>query len=265
MIDVEKIIYLYLEQQLSMSAIAKKIGCCQATVKRKLIENNIKIRDNNYYKQKQIDESFFEIIDTEEKAYILGFIYADGYITNTNFGIKQAKKDYEILEKIRKALKSKHKIGVYINNNGYISGNEYCSLIINRKKMVNDLVSLGVCENKSKILKFPNYNQVPKELIRHFIRGYFDGDGSVYLSNNYIYSSFTGTENILINIKKELNDLGLNTKSSIRKYPEKDIYDFKLGGINIMKKFYHILYDEAIIFMDRKKDIFDNYFNNKIN
>ncbi len=262
MIDVEEIIYLYTKQQLSMSAIAQKLGYCRATVKRKLLENNIKIRDNNYYKRKQIDESFFEFINTEEKAYILGFIYADGYITGTKFGIKQSKKDYEILEKIRKALKSEHKIGIYINNNGYINGNEYCSFIVDRKKIVDDLISLGVCENKSKILKFPNYNQVPKKMINHFIRGYFDGDGSVYLSNNHIYSNFTGTENVLINIKKELNDLGLNTKASIRKYPEKDIYDFKLGGENIMKKFYHILYDGATIFMNRKKNIFDNYFNN---
>lgn len=265
MIDVEKIIYLYMNQQLSMNAIAHEIGCCPATVRRKLIENNIEIRDNNCYKKKQIDETFFECIDTEEKAYILGFIYADGYVTGTKFGIKQCKKDCEILEKIKRALKSNHKIGFYINKNGYVSGNEYCSFIVDRRKMVNDLISLGVCENKSKILEFPNYGQVPQELMKHFIRGYFDGDGSVYLSNEHIYSNFTGTEHMLLGIKKELNNLNLNTKASIRKYPEKDIYDFKLGGINIMRKFYHILYDEATIFMNRKRNIFNDYFNNEEN
>lgn len=265
MIDVEKIIYLYMNQQLSMNAIAHEIGCCPATVRRKLIENNIEIRDNNCYKKKQIDETFFECIDTEEKAYILGFIYADGYVTGTKFGIKQCKKDCEILEKIKRALKSNHKIGFYINKNGYVSGNEYCSFIVDRRKMVNDLISLGVCENKSKILEFPNYGQVPQELMKHFIRGYFDGDGSVYLSNEHIYSNFTGAKHMLLGIKKELNNLNLNTKASIRKYPEKDIYDFKLGGINIMRKFYHILYDEATIFMNRKRNIFNDYFNNKGN
>ena len=52
MMDIEKIIYLYINQQLSMSAIAREIGCCPATVRRKLVENNIEIRDNNCYKKK---------------------------------------------------------------------------------------------------------------------------------------------------------------------------------------------------------------------
>ena len=148
----EKILRLYTEEQLSMSKIASALGISSARVKRVLVKNNIEIRSNNYYKAKEVDIDFFSKIDSEEKAYVLGFMYADGYVSGKYFGFKQSAKDKEILEKIRTALKSEHKIGEYINNNGYGQGNTYCSLVISNEKMVSDLQNLGVIFNKSKVL-----------------------------------------------------------------------------------------------------------------
>ena len=255
----EQILKLYIDEQLSMSKIASVLGISSARVKRVLVKNNTEIRSNNYYKSKEIDVDFFAKIDSEEKAYVLGFMYADGYISGKYFGFKQSAKDKEILEKIRIALKSKHKIGEYINKNGYGQGKAYCSLIISNEKMVSDLQSLGVVFNKSKILQFPNQEQVPSHLLRHFIRGYFDGDGSIYKvtqGNTYVVS-FTGTQDFLTGILTFFRDNGVNTTSQVYKYNDKDIYDYKIGGRNNVKIIRDILYNNASIFMDRKKALFD--------
>ena len=255
----EQILKLYTEEQMSMSKITNMLGISSARVKRVLIKNNIEIRSNNYYKAKEIDTDFFSKIDSEEKAYVLGFMYADGYITGKYFGFKQSAKDKEILEKIRTALKSDHKIGEYINNNGYGQGNAYCSLIVNNEKMVSDLQKLGIVFNKSKILRFPNQEQVPFHLLRHFIRGYFDGDGSIYkvAQGNTYGISFTGTQDFLTGISNFFRDNGVDTASQIYKYHDKDIYDYKIGGRSNVKKVRDILYIDASIFMNRKKALFD--------
>ena len=76
------------------------------------------------------------------------------------------------------------------------------------QKTVNDLKRLGCIENKSLVLTFPTYDQVPEELIYHFIRGYFDGDGSVSInSKNYKYAhiSIVGTENFIKKLSEYFN------------------------------------------------------------
>ncbi len=203
------------------------------------------------------NKDYFEKIDNADKAYWLGFIYADGCISKDykQLIINLNPADIKHLELFNSCIESNYPI-IYMDNGRYIT------LRISRKDFVKHLVDKGCVPHKSLILQFPSGDKLPRHLVKHFIRGYFDGDGSVYLSNNCIYSSFTGTENMLLGIKKELNNLNLNTEASVRKYPEKDIYDFKLGGTNIMQRFYHILYDEATIFMNRKRNIFNDYFNN---
>ena len=255
----EKILRLYTEEQLSMSKIASALGISSARVKRVLVKNNIEIRSNNYYKAKEVDIDFFSKIDSEEKAYVLGFMYADGYVSGKYFGFKQSAKDKEILEKIRTALKSEHKIGEYINNNGYGQGNTYCSLVISNEKMVSDLQNLGVIFNKSKVLQFPNQEQVPSHLLRHFVRGYFDGDGSIYrvAQGNTYGVSFTGTQDFLAGILNFFRDNGVSSTSQVYKYNKKDIYDCKIGGRNNVKMVREILYNDASIFMSRKKALFD--------
>ena len=255
----EKVLDLYIKQYMSMAKIAENLGISPARVKRILTKHNIEIRSNNCYKTKGVDIDFFSKIDSEEKAYVLGFIYADGYISGKYFGFKQSAKDKEILEKIRTALKSEHKIGEYVNNNGYGQGNNYCSLIISNEKMVADLQKLGVVFNKSKIIQFPSEEQVPAFLLPHFIRGYFDGDGSIYRikQGNSYGVSFTGTEHFLTGVSKFFQANGIETIAQVSKYPNKDIYEYKIGGRNNIKMIGKVLYNKATIYMSRKKKLFD--------
>jgi len=120
-------------------------------------------------------------------AYVLGFLMADGYVfTNPRgsnyFGFSST--DKEIIVKIRTILKSNHKIGVRRRSNSkwkisYV-------LQIGSKKVVNELKKFGIVQNKSLIIDFPK--NIPRRFLKHFVRGYFDGDGGVsfgfYLQKN---------------------------------------------------------------------------------
>lgn len=142
-----------------MSAIARIYNVDSSVIKRQLLSKGIEITNNNRYKSKKVDQNFFEVIDTEEKAYWLGFIYADGCVSKTSnqdkFEIKLKRTDLDHIEKLKKSLQSEHKICFGVTDNEF-GRCEYCSLNINNQKLVDDLVSKGVFYHKSNILEPPN-------------------------------------------------------------------------------------------------------------
>jgi len=160
---------------------------------------------------------------------------------------------------LRNHLQSKHKIITESYRSSYSEKSECCGLHIHSIKLTNDLYQHGVLYNKSKILIPPTINQVPEHLINHFIRGYFDGDGSVYeYSKTHEGSiSFVGTEAMLTWILQNLKSY-VNTNAKVYKYKHKDIYEFKIGGIYNFLNAYKYLYNNATIFLDRKKSKYEN-------
>lgn len=121
-----------------------------------------------------VNEDFFKKW-TPEMAYILGFFAADGTLTfnrkRKNHYIEFTSIDYEILEKIRKLIKSRHKIGTKKRESKW---KKAYRLQIGSKEIFKDLIHLGFTPNKSLTVVFPI---VPADYLNHFIRGYFDGDG----------------------------------------------------------------------------------------
>lgn len=235
------------------------IGC--EYISKTLKENNVKIRNDKQQAQKYYcDESFFEVIDTEEKAYWLGFIYADGYITekvkysSEKIGITLAKKDDNHLKKFKKALKYTGDIKYYKAKTSY-GFVESCRILITSSKLVEDLIKLGVEKQKSLILKFPNENQVPKNLLPHFIRGYFDGDGSFNYSKGKWRLDFCGTKEMLFGIQKFF---GSNLKLAKRWKDEKNNYSIRYCGNRQVYEKANILFKNATIYLDRK---YDRYIN----
>lgn len=122
------------------------------------------------YRKYDFNENYFSELKTYEQAYILGFIYADGYNRQDCLELDQIEERVDILEKINKALDSNYPIRTY-------SPGVY-RLSINSKKLCQDLVNLGVPRNKSLLLDFPQF--MPDELMSSFILGYFDGDGCIW-------------------------------------------------------------------------------------
>ena len=110
-------------------------------------------------------------------AYILGFFAADGSMYKTKRGthfIEFQITDKELLQQIKKLFDSNHRIAI---RNRSKECKPLYRLQIGSKTMFSDLIKLSMTPRKSKTLKFPD---IPVNHLRHFVRGYFDGDGNVW-------------------------------------------------------------------------------------
>jgi hypothetical protein len=209
---------------------------------------------NKKYKTKySINLSFFKIW-SNDMAYILGYIYADGYVRiQKNKGELSIKsKDFEILEQMNIIMKSEYPITEEDTNTGIIY-----RLSIYQSEFIRDLLNLGLTTKKSLTMEFP---YIPEPYIFHFIRGYFDGDGHVRIIGNSLEISFTsGSEKFLKGLKKKLTDF----KIPVRIWSPSN-YSFYNLKIYKEKRDYFVfmLYKDADIFLKRKKLIFQNYYTN---
>lgn len=133
------------------------------------------------------NDSYFNTIDTPEKAYWLGFIAADGCIIDTSAGegsqkrvkIALQKSDDEHLRKFRECIEGNHPITYHeVVNRKWNIKSEECQIVIYSASMVEDLERLGLYPRKTYSLPFPNTRQVSNRLMPHYLRGFIDGDGS---------------------------------------------------------------------------------------
>lgn len=260
---LEKIVNDY-QNGKSMRQIQRDYGVTRQSVAKYLEEQKIKTTKGNHYRTYNHDENFFEVIDTEEKAYWLGFMFADGYIINNQskrygqdqFGLSLAETDIDALYKFKKSIKATNPILTYPRKNNY--GQPLSRIVMTSQKTVNDLIDKGCKKQKSLILEPPK--DVPDELIRHFIRGFFDGDGSISKTYNETYKHYIFGINITSTqeICEWLHDL-FGFGSVIKEKRREKTYYFAFGGNNQLKYFYHYLYDDATVWMDRKYNRFQEF------
>jgi len=263
--QIQTIIHLYCNEDKSPYKIAELFGTSPQTIRNLLRRNNIDIHEIGYYNRKfSLNEIFFEEIDTEEKAYWLGFLYADAYISETKHKIRLnlQSEDVNHLYKFRETLSTEKPIKVTTKKNGnkvyYLNYIELSS-----KKMVNDLKNKGCFQNKSLLLKFPNNDIVPENLKSHFIRGYFDGDGSLHVSRVYkptgykFYRiSFVGTERFLKDLKKHLKCERLKLEN------KKTHFVLQINGNRQIREILsNIIYKDATIFLERKYNKYLEFMN----
>lgn len=167
---------------LSTRDLEKKYNITRSRITSILLINKVNINKTSYHcnYKKKVNHNYFNKIDSQSKAYILGLLYADGYINEKTYQIELTlkKDDIELIEFVQKELDCSYKIKERESN---LNGKTFKSnrLVIYSKQLVNDLTKLGCHQKKSLTLKFPTEEQVPKELIHHFMRGYFDGDGCI--------------------------------------------------------------------------------------
>ena len=174
----QQAIDLYINEKLSMNKIAKILKISDSTVKTFLDEENIEIRKN--YLSYTVKPDLFKEIKTEEDAYWLGLLYADGYVASKGYGVELSLKaeDQYLVQQfndycgVTKPLKQ-HIIRK--NNKEYISYR--CNFT--DKNAHDNLIQKGCLQAKSLILKCPTEEQVPTHLLPDFIRGYCDGDGTL--------------------------------------------------------------------------------------
>lgn len=239
-------VYELFEKGMRCVAISIKLGLDRRTVGKWLRQEGYQYSKCN---KANINSSIFSKIDNEEKAYWLGFIFADGYVSKvSNFELSLALKDIDHLKEFKKFLKFEGNI--YIDNKV-----GRCRLQFQDYKVVNDLKSIGCVNNKSLILKFPNINN---NLIHHFIRGYFDGDGHINKSNKPISVSIIGTYSFIEKIHDILDLSKDNIKHRDTKH-SKYVFTNQLSGQNA-RNFCKYIYKDSTIFLRRKHDRFIKHY-----
>jgi hypothetical protein len=218
-----------------------------------------KFKENNQFGKKySINEQSFLKIEDEKSAYFLGFIYADGSLGKYNgdylIRIELQEKDRNILEKLNLFLGSTRPI-----SESFKKGRKYYKVSISNKVIYNNLLDKGLTTRKTFFIKFPNENIIPKHLMRHFIRGYFDGDGCITCSKNKkssisfsLVSNFTflkGMQDFLI------DEIGLS-ETKIIATKSNEIGVLVYSGSKNAEKFYDFLYKESFLFLNRKYEKF---------
>lgn len=194
------------------------------------------------------DKNIFEKIDCEEKAYWLGFLYADGCIHQGQYDYRielgLAKQDYNHLVKYKNFIGKDNKISFREKTASY-------RYSFRDKKVHSDLINLGCVPNKSLILKFPSEDQVPHEWLSSFMRGYFDGDGSLWESNNRLGVSILSSYDFLNQMREHVKEFANMKIGPIHKELPNGGQRIGISGKKAMS-FLDWIYKDAAIYLDRK-------------
>ena len=231
---------------ISTKTIKNKYNCSSSTILRLLEKNNITRPSRTY----NVNEKYFDNIDTEDKAYFLGFLYADGNVSKVKnaISLEIQERDKPILELFAKF--SENTKPFYFRKRNNENWSALYTFHISSKYMKNTLFNYGLTPNKSLVLKFPKY--INDDLIQHFIRGYFDGDGCISYgnSNKSLRFSVTGTLNFISTIQKILMEKCNLNENKI--HTQGTIFTLEYSGNIQVIRIKDYLYKGATIFLERK-------------
>lgn len=249
----QKIIDLYVKEYKNIKQISKLYQCKDTTISGKLKEWGVEIRkdaNHRYNNLKQVDIDFLDNINTEQKAWLVGYILADGCVTTTGkimFGCK----DEDILPKIKNMLSSDVSIRKDSHNN--------FAMTICSRKLTSRLCEMGITPKKSYGFDFnKTLSYIPKRLLCHFVRGMFDGDGSIryynyeYAKGYQYHLGYTGIKEVCKFVDKFLS---LQTKM-IKEHNSEITHTIRTANSQIIVNAYNILYKNATIYSDRKFNTF---------
>lgn len=241
---------------LSISKVADQVGVHKSTVSKWVKRAGSSIRDPKIARRLYTHNPFAFDQSTPEKSYWLGFLLADGCVCRTIKGspalaVALQQRDTTHLEKLKTFLGAKHPIG---------NDDKRCcsSLVIHSDELVNSLETRGMFPRKSNTLEYPESGLFYRN---HFIRGYFDGDGSIYV-NEKVYrqptASFLGTEQFLLGLQEILNiETGLSANKLYRAGNSITVKSLAWTGRNNIKLLYQYLYQDSTVHLERKKQKFE--------
>jgi len=255
------------DENIQIEELCKKYGVSHSTLPKYLKEYlNIKIIPRI---KPKFNNTFFDNINTEEKAYWLGFIYADGYISSSplkqegkhayTFELSLKVDDFTHLEKLKVLLQTQRPI---------LLTETRCRLLVNDKHFWETLNNYGCTPNKSLTLKFPDINIfADKNLVRHFMRGYFDGDGCItYVNKEHtrLGMQLLGTKEFLKEYIKYLPDIFKDL--TLRHNHNNDQEETYLINTSCNKAylFFDYLYNNSTAYLNRKYERFAHYKSNLI-
>lgn len=258
----QEIIKYYLSQPMTMKQVEDKYELSHPTITKILKDapKYTKAKLNN----PNLREYFFQDINEEAKAYFLGLLISDGNVFKDSTG-RQASisitldlKDEYMLEKFKEVLQANTSVGHDGRGCGQIA--------VRSNIMAEDLAKYGVVPRKSYSTYLP---KVSYEMMPHLIRGIFDGDGSIMAkpslnndgSNRFLHSiSFCGTHKLMEDISNySFEHLNLKQKPLVYDYKDRQLSELKIQNIEDMQTFGDWMYNYSTIYLNRKKDIYDNF------
>lgn len=240
--------------------IGRKYGCDQVTVSKYLKKQGVTISPRPPEALKySCDEEFFKEIDNETKAYWLGFILAEGWLSeqkdmrvtpsrvSRRMGIELSTTDIAHLVLFKTAVQSEAKISQRTRK-GKTKGINLCCIRIGSAKFCENLAKHTGVGSKSRKIKMPS---LPAELKRHLIRGFFDGEGSVYIQKRGRQRTVSITSNAESFLKEIAAELDFPAK--IYPYKTTDCFKLSISKQALLAKFYNFLYRDASIYLPRKR------------
>lgn len=249
----------HVTQSKSVQKIADEFGYCHTTIRywkeKYCIKTPSSVRYSGVTKY-TVNENYFDTIDTEEKAYWLGFIVADGSIieeaSNTKrLSVTLAGRDIHHLEALKVALGSNQPIETYTSSIEGYSSYEMAKLRINNTTLCDSLIAKGVLPKKSTREHYPE--GIPEELRRHYWRGFIDGDGCITIyetkGKQKLQLSAIGSEEMIIAFHSFLSE---HIQFRAKPLVEKSNWTITLS-MSKASEAISLLYDDSILLLDRKK------------
>lgn len=221
------------------------------TLKQILLKFGFRTTSKTLINQRVSKVTYFDIIDSHEKAYWLGFMYSDGYISKSAYGcsigLALQLQDKYIIERFKTVLNIPNKIGEYKNS---------CKLCFTCLHALKSLQNLGIVFDKShEDYTIPN---IPNEFINSFILGYFDGDGCITIkSTGYsVVSICSNSKTFLESLKTHLETKGIICRNICKEKRANDLYVLYLSKRENQIKFADYIYKDCPTYLFRKHDKF---------
>ena len=256
-LDWEKLAFEFQTTGISLTEMGKREKVDRRTLAKHFKELGIEII--NKQNCPKFNEHIFDQIDSEEKAYWLGFIFADGYISSSPLreGVKSVYQ-FELSLGI-KDIEHLNKFKVFIDyEKDIIADKGRCRFIVANKHLWTTLNELGCTPNKSLSLKFPN---IPQNLVKHFIRGYFDGDGCI---SRHVHNTCVTPHIELLGTKQMLEHVLLYSGISA-KYKHDIRHSEETWSLEWTKdlgiEFINYLYNNCSIYLNRKYELYQFFKN----
>lgn len=249
---------MYNVKKMSSADIARHYGVYDSTIRTNMRKLGIPTRKIGGSERPNalhdLDSSYFDQIDTANKAYTLGFIASDGHVSSRNAVMfAQSPMELDVLDKIRAELKSNHPIRKK-------SESAY-TFSFTSKHICDRLRDMGLNNRKSYGFDFAKLlSCVPEAYERDFIRGLFDGDGSIriykydYFPKHTYHLGFTGIIETCNYIQQKFD---LHTKMANE---GNGIFTVVSSCRSDIVRIGHFMYDNATMYMDRKKQTFDKVY-----
>lgn len=236
------------EKHYSISDLSRDYNVSRPTIRKILRNKGITTKSRSMScRTKELNDNAFSTVN-EFSAYWIGFILADGNVRRNKLTVHLSNVDVIHLKKLKSFLKSSHKITINEDN-------EDCTYSVTSKKLLKDLSRFGIIPNKT-YTDLKSLNEELTPFMSHFIRGYFDGDGTLHINmngtpNNTYFGIYSNSKTFLLNIKEFIeNELDLK----LGLYPSRDLYVIRKNGGQYVTKIMEYLYKGSLeeIRLDRK-------------